>query len=78
MASINYKEVEQKLHKLKENSNPEEIGYLILSAFGTTDTYIKRYKSGKGKGNMAKDNGILIKKKSCLSVIAYYQTYRNA
>lgn len=60
MASINYKEIEQKLHNLKENSNPDEIGYLILSAFGTSDTYIKRYKSGKG--NMAKDNGLLIKK----------------
>ena len=60
MASINYKEIEQKLHNLKGNSNPDEIGYLILSAFGTSDTYIKRYKSGKG--NMAKDNGLLIKK----------------
>lgn len=60
MASINYKEIEQKLHKLKENNNPDEIGYLILSAFGTSDTYIKRYKSGKG--NVAKDNGLLIKK----------------
>lgn len=60
MASINYKEIEQKLHKLKGNSNPDEIGYLILSAFGTTDTYIKRYKSGKG--NMAKDKGLLVKK----------------
>lgn len=61
MASINYKETEQKLQKLKENTNSEEIGYLILSAFGTSDTYIRRYKSGKG--NMARDEGILIKKR---------------
>lgn len=60
MASLNYKEIEQKLQKLKDNTNPEEIGYLILSAFGTTDTYIRRYKSGKG--NMSRDEGILIKK----------------
>ena len=60
MASINYKEIEQKLQKLKENTNPNEIGYLILSAFGTSDTYIRRYKSGKG--NMSRDEGILIKK----------------
>ena len=61
MASINYKEIEQKLQKLKENTNPNEIGYLILSAFGTSNTYIRRYKSGKG--NMSRDEGILIKKK---------------
>lgn len=60
MASINYKEIEQKLQKLKFNTDSAEIGYLILSAFGTSDTYIKRYKSGKG--NMAKYDGILIKK----------------
>ena len=29
MVSINYKEIEQKLQKLKGNSNTEEIGYLI-------------------------------------------------
>lgn len=60
MASLNYKEIEQKLEKLKDNTNPEEIGYLILSAFGTTDTYIRRYKSGKG--NMSQNGGILVKK----------------
>lgn len=60
MASINYKEIEQKLQKLKFNTDSAEIGYLILSAFGTSDTYIRRYKSGKG--NMAKYDGILIKK----------------
>jgi len=60
MASINYKEIEQNLQKLKENTDPKEIGYLILSAFGTSDTYIRRYKSGKG--NMSRDEGILIKK----------------
>lgn len=60
MASFTYKEIEQNLQKLKHNTNPDEIGYLILSAFGTTDTYIRRYKSGKG--NMAKDGGLLVKK----------------
>ncbi|MDO5663995.1 MAG: N-6 DNA methylase [Bacteroidia bacterium] len=60
MASFNYKEVEQKLQKLKEITNPEEIGYRLLSAFGTSDTYINRYKSGKG--NFAKNGGILLKK----------------
>lgn len=60
MASFTYKEIEQNLQKLQHNTNPDEIGYLILSAFGTTDTYIRRYKSGKG--NMAKDGGLLVKK----------------
>ena len=60
MASINYKEIEQKLQTLKENTDPNEIGYLILSAFGTSDTYIRRYKSGKG--NMSRGEGILVKK----------------
>lgn len=60
MATISYKEIEQKLQKLKENTDLNEIGYLILSAFGTSDTYIRRYKSGKG--NLSRDEGILIKK----------------
>ena len=60
MASINYKEIEQKLQKLKDNTNTDEIGYLIISTFGTSDTYIRRYKSGKG--NKACDGGILFKK----------------
>lgn len=60
MASFNYKEVEQKLQKLKEITNPEEIGYRLLSAFGTSETYINRYKSGKG--NFAKNGGVLLKK----------------
>lgn len=60
MASFNYKEVEQELQKFNEISDPEEIGYRLLSAFGTSDTYIKRYKSGKG--NFDKKGGILLKK----------------
>lgn len=62
MAKIHYKTTEQKLQLLKEDINPKEIGYIILSAFGTTNTYIKRYK--EGKGNMFKPftEGILIKK----------------
>ena len=60
MATISYKEIEQKLQKLKDNTDLNEIGYLILSAFGTSDTYIRRYKSGKG--NLSRDEGILIKK----------------
>ena len=60
MATISYKEIEQKLQKLKENTDLNEIGYLILSAFGTSNTYIRRYKSGKG--NLSRDEGILIKK----------------
>lgn len=61
MASINYKEIEKKLQGLKDTiSTSDEIGYQILSAFGTSDTYIRRYKSGKG--NMARNGGILIKK----------------
>jgi len=48
MASVNYKTIEKKLQLLKNGIDPDEIGYTILSAFGTTDTYINRYKSCKG------------------------------
>ncbi|HCM22370.1 MAG TPA: SAM-dependent methyltransferase, partial [Porphyromonadaceae bacterium] len=43
-------------------------GYHILSAFGTSDTYIRRYKAGKG--NMAKYDGVLIKKKFAYQAVA--------
>ena len=74
MASVNYKTIEKKLQLLKNGIDPDEIGYTILSAFGTTDTYLNRYKSGKGNffkpvcvdGDDTFDNshvkGILIKK----------------
>ena len=62
MVTINYNETEQKLQLLKEDINPNEIGYIILSAFGTTNTYIKRYKGGKGNLFKPHTDGILIKK----------------
>lgn len=62
MAKINYNETEQKLQLLKEDIDPKEIGYIILSAFGTTNTYIKRYREGKGNMFKPYTDGILIKK----------------
>lgn len=62
MAKINYNETEQKLQLLKEDIDPKEIGYIILSAFGTTNTYIKRYREGKGNFFKPHTEGILIKK----------------
>ena len=62
MAKINYNETEQKLQLLKEDIDPKEIGYIILSAFGTTNTYIKRYREGKGNMFKPYTEGILIKK----------------
>lgn len=38
MATISYKEIEQKLKELKEYKYPaSEIGYKLLSAFGMTN-----------------------------------------
>ena len=60
MAAIKYTDIETELKTLSTETLPLEIGYILLKAFGTSDTYIKRYKSGKG--NMAAFEGILIKK----------------
>ena len=60
MASIKYSDIEKELKKLSSETLPLEIGYKLLKAFGTSDTYIKRYKAGKG--NLATFDGILIKK----------------
>jgi len=60
MASIKYSDIEKELKKLSSEILPLEIGYNLLKSFGTSDTYIKRYKAGKG--NLATFDGILIKK----------------
>ncbi|MCE5319511.1 MAG: class I SAM-dependent DNA methyltransferase [Bacteroidales bacterium] len=61
MATISYKEIEQKLKELKEYKYPaSEIGYKLLSAFGMTNTSIERVRSGKM--NLAQFDGILVKK----------------
>ena len=60
MASIKYSDIEKELKKLSSETQPLEIGYTLLKAFGTSDTYLKRYKSGKG--NFADFDGILTKK----------------
>jgi type I restriction-modification system DNA methylase subunit len=60
MASIKYSDIEKELKKLSSDTLHLEIGYNLLKAFGTSDTYIKRYKTGKG--NLATFDGILIKK----------------
>lgn len=62
MAAISYKEIEDKLKTLKESPVPaEEVGYALLKAFGMTNTSIERVRSGKM--NLAKFEGILVKKK---------------
>ncbi|MBV5281057.1 MAG: class I SAM-dependent DNA methyltransferase [Paludibacter sp.] len=60
MASIKYSDIEKELKKLSSETLPLEIGYKLLKAFGTSDTYIKRYKAGKG--NLATFDGVLVKK----------------
>lgn len=60
MASIKYSDIEKELKKLSSETLPLEIGYNLLKAFGTSDTYIKRYKAGKG--NFSTFDGILTKK----------------
>lgn len=60
MASIKYSDIEKELKQLNSETLPLEIGYNLLKAFGTSDTYIKRYKAGKG--NFSTFDGILIKK----------------
>lgn len=44
---INYQEIEKRLSMLKEEAREADIPYILLGAFGTTYTYIKRYKEGK-------------------------------
>lgn len=68
MASIKYKDIENELKKLKQETLPSEIGYILLKSFGTSDTYIKRYKSGKG--NLATFDGLLIKKSLAYKPVA--------
>ncbi len=61
MASISYKDIETKLAAFKGDFLASDIPYILLSAFGTTDTYIRRYKDGKGI--IARYDGLLIKGK---------------
>ena len=62
MASISYKEIEEKLKKLKDKpTSANEIGYILLDAFGMTKTSVERVRSGKM--NLAHyEDGILVKK----------------
>ncbi len=61
---VTYQSIEQKLSEFKEKFQTADIPYILLSAFGTTDTYINRYKSGKGI--LTSFDGLLVK-----GVIAY-------
>lgn len=65
--TIRYQDIEKRLSVFKESFSPREIPYILLKAFGATDTYIKRYK--EGKGIMSSFNGLLIK-----GLLAYRQT----
>nr|WP_320058223.1 hypothetical protein [uncultured Bacteroides sp.] len=57
MATISYKEIEKELTIFKEKFIAvENVGYILLSAFGMTDTSVERVRSGKM--NLAQDNGI--------------------
>lgn len=62
MASISYKEIEEKLKKLKDQPvDAPAIGFALLKAFGMTDTSVERVRSGKM--NLAHySDGILVKK----------------
>lgn len=65
--TISYQDIEKRLSVFKESFSPEEIPYIILKSFGATDTYIKRYKEGKGV--ISTFNGLMIK-----GLLAYRQT----
>lgn len=65
--TIRYQDIEKRLSVFKESFSPREIPYILLKAFGATDTYIKRYK--EGKGILSSFNGLLIK-----GLLAYRQT----
>lgn len=65
--TISYQDIEKRLSVFKESFSLEEIPYIILKSFGATDTYIKRYKEGKGV--ISSFNGLLIK-----GLLAYRQT----
>lgn len=65
--TISYQDIEKRLSVFKESFSPKEIPYIILKSFGATDTYIKRYKEGKGV--ISSFNGLLIK-----GLLAYRQT----
>lgn len=62
MATLSYKEIEEKLKVYKEQSiTAQGVGYVLLEAFGMTKTSVERVRSGKM--NLAHYNGILVKKK---------------
>lgn len=62
MATISYKEIEEKLKVFKEKPvTAENVGYALLKAFGMTKTSVERVRSGKM--NLAHYDGILVKKK---------------
>lgn len=62
MATPSYKEIEDKLKVYKEQSvTAQEVGYVLLEAFGMTKTSVERVRSGKM--NLAHYEGILVKKK---------------
>lgn len=65
--TISYQDIEKRLSVFKESFSLQEIPYIILKSFGATDTYIKRYKEGKGVISSFK--GLLIK-----GLLAYRQT----
>lgn len=69
--TISYQDIEKRLTVFKESFPIEEIPYILLRSFGTTDTYIKRYKDGKGI--ISGFNGLLIK-----GLLAYRQVSTEA
>ncbi|WP_289293407.1 MULTISPECIES: DNA methyltransferase [Bacteroides] len=69
--TISYQDIEKRLTSFKESFPIEEIPYILLKAFGTTDAYIKRYKDGKGI--ISGFNGVLIK-----GLLAYRQVATEA
>ena len=62
---LSYKEIEDRLRKLKDNPvAAEEVGYSILYAFGKGEGDIRRYREGKGIITRFED-GLLIKGEFC-------------
>lgn len=62
---LSYKEIEERLRRLKDNPVvAEEVGYSILYAFGKGEGDIRRYREGKGVITKFED-GLLLKGEFC-------------
>lgn len=70
--ATSYKEIEEHLKIFKEKViSASETGYILLQAFGMTTTSIERVRSGKM--NVAKFDGILVKKKLAFRAVSTEQ-----